>query len=200
MAHDTEQTLWDSIEMDDPIGPALGATIRTAYFSNAGGAAMRYRVSISEVLAHLSRAGIARMPRPERAADNLACVVHATALVRGDAQAWADIVNQLATSFDRACAARLDAKRGIAFSRRFWLDLRSTTTAATRNQGTRAPDLRAYAGNRPLRYWLAERLLGSLEFELGRATHPAPSRLDRGAGARTLRMPSTAIMAEAKAR
>lgn len=195
-----ERTLWDTVESDDALPRALSATIRSGYFSNAGAAALRYRVSVTDVLTHLTGAGIRRMPRPERAAENLSCVVHAVALVRGDAQAWADIVNQLASSFDRACAARLDPVRGIAFSRRFWLDLRSNASAASRNHGTRAPDLRAYAGNRQLRYWLAERLLGSLEFELGRASHVSTPRLDRAAGARTLRMPKAAVLVEAKAR
>ncbi|MBL9141902.1 MAG: hypothetical protein JNK53_08555 [Phycisphaerae bacterium] len=196
----TERTLWDAVEPDELLPRSLGAMIRAAYFSNAGEAATRYRVGVSEVIAHLIPAGILRMPRPTRAAENMACVVHAVALVRGDAQAWADIVNQLASSFDRACAARLDPVRGIAFSRRFWLDLRSNAGTASRNHGTRAPNLRAYPGNRPLRYWLAERLLGSLEFELGRASHTSAPRLDRGAVPRTLRIPRAAVLVEAKAR
>jgi hypothetical protein len=195
----TERTLWDSVEVEETIPQHLNALIRTAYFSRAGDAAVRYRVSVSDVALHLLEAGVSRMPRPERAADNLRCVVHATALVRGDAQAWADIVNQLASSFDRACAARLDHVQGMAFARRFWLDLRACVGPTKRNFGTRAPDLRTYAGARPLRYWLAERLLGTLEHELGRAHHPSHRRLDKALGARTLRIPGRVITAEAKA-
>lgn len=194
-----ECTLWDGVDLEETLPHPLSTRVRTAYFSLAGDAAMRYRVSIGDVMEHLLRAGVARMPRPERAAENLRCVVHAAALVRGDAQAWADIVNQLASSFDRACAARLEPVHGIAFARRFWLDLRMCTGTASRNHGTRAPDLRGYGGTRPLRYWLAERLLGSLEQELGRAAHPSHHRLDRAVGARTLRIPGMVITAEAKA-
>lgn len=193
-------TLWDDAHTEAAIPRELCARLRSAYFSHAGGAALRYRVSVEDVLEHVARAGVVRMPRPERAAEHLACVVHATALVRGDAQAWTDLVNQLASNFDRACAARLDPVRGIAFARRFWKDLRAATTSESRNHGARVPDLRTYAGNRPLRYWLAERLLGSLEYEIGRSPRAAPPRLDRNAGARTLRMPSSMVTAEAKAR
>lgn len=239
MMQHTAGTLWDGVEAEESLAQPLQKLIRSAYFSGGGEVAMRYRVSVDDVLEHLLRAGASRMPRPERAADNVRCVIHAAALVRGDAQAWADLLNALAPSFDRACAARLDPVRGIAFARRFWMDLRATSTdqvvtaalhsaqqapreqqaahaqqavraqqaprapqaapqAASRNHGTRAPDLRQYTGARPMRYWLAERLLGSLEMELGRAAHPAP-RLDRAAGSRTLRIPRPVITAEAKA-
>jgi hypothetical protein len=195
-----DATLWDDAPAPEALPRALEARLRAAYFSLAGGAALRYRVSVEDVLEHVVRAGIARMPRPERAAEHMVCVVHATALVRGDAQAWTDLVNQLASNFDRACAARLDSVRGIAFARRFWRDLREATASESRNHGARVPDLRTYAGSRPLRYWLAERLLGTLEFEIGRSPRSAPARLDRSAGARTLRMPSSVVTAEAKAR
>lgn len=242
MMQHTAGTLWDGVEAEESLAQPLQKLIRSAYFSGGGEVAMRYRVSVDDVLEHLLRAGASRMPRPERAADNVRCVIHAAALVRGDAQAWADLLNALAPSFDRACAARLDPVRGIAFARRFWMDLRATSTdqvvtaaahgthgvhgvhgthgahaahaargthaaqgvhaasqqPASRNNGTRAPDLRQYTGARPMRYWLAERLLGSLEMELGRAAHPAP-RLDRAAGSRTLRIPRPVITAEAKA-
>lgn len=221
MMQHTAGTLWDSVEAEESLAQPLQKLVRSAYFSGGGEVAMRYRVSVDDVLEHLLRAGASRMPRPERAADNVRCVIHAAALVRGDAQAWADLLNALAPSFDRACAARLDPVRGIAFARRFWMDLRATSTdqvvtaavhsaqqaprapqaatqPASRNHGTRAPDLRQYTGARPMRYWLAERLLGSLEMELGRAAHPAP-RLDRAAGSRTLRIPRPVITAEAKA-
>lgn len=205
MTKQIECTLWDGVEQDAALSRTVSMQVRTAYFAHAGDAALRYRVSVSEVVAHLLSAGIQRMTRPERASDNLRCVIHATALVRHDAQAWADLMNQLAPSFDRVCAARLDPVRGIAFARRFWNDIRECTGSATR-RGPRSPDLRGYAGARPLRYWLAERLLGSLEVELarsGRASHGSYNanamRLDTAWPARTLRIPSQVITAEAKA-
>lgn len=220
-------TLWETIECEakpracgaarEPRARATDARIpalveqalRSAYFSEAGELAVRYRVSVGDLVAHLERAGLGRMPRPERAIDNIRCAVHATALAAGEPQAWTDVMNALAPGFDRACASRLDARRGIAFARRFWVDLqvstlgdaapalrlhgarRQETPAPRRPRGVRAPDLRTFAAVRPLRYWLAERLLGSLEVEIGRATSEAEC-LDTEAEARTLRIPALA--------
>jgi hypothetical protein len=207
-------TLWDALVADgacavaEPCDPrtldaAVTAAIRAAYFAEAGELAMRYGIGVQDVIAHLERAGLARMPRPERAAAQIKCAVHATALALGVAQAWADLLTALGPGFDRACAARLVRDDGIAFARRFWLDLRVSTLGADRPtagaprrrrevrraRGVRAPDLKTFAATRPLRYWLAERLLGSLETELGRAASAA-ERLDTVEEVRTLRIPA----------
>lgn len=183
---------------------SIEASIRSAYFAESGELAVRYGMSVSDVIEHLENAGLGRMPRPERAIDNIKCAVHAAALSRGVAQSWADLQTVLAPGFDRACASRLDPMRGIAFARRFWIDLRVSTlgptndartrsgrseTTVRRPRGVRAPDLRTFAATRPLRYWLAERLLGSLEVELGRAAS-ASERLDTVEEVRTLRIPA----------
>ena len=90
---------------------------------------------------------------------------------------------------------RLDRQDGIAFARRFWIELRETTLGIERTGeqrrrgGARAPDLRNFTATRQLRYWLAERLLGSLEVELGRAASAA-ERLDTVQEVRTLRIPA----------
>jgi hypothetical protein len=114
------------------------------------------------------------------------------------------VITALGPGFDRACAGRLDPVEGIAFARRFWLDLRASTLESgdrtntgsrrrrreiRRPRGVRAPDLRTFAATRPMRYWLAERLLGSLETELGRAASAA-ERLDTVEEVRTLRIPA----------
>ena len=202
---DAQGTLWESIgsacataERGDEraLDAAVVAAIRVAYFSEAGELAMRYGVGVSDVVDHLERAGLSRSPRAERAISNIRCAVHATALALGVAQAWADLLSALGPGFDRACIGRLDRQDGIAFARRFWLDLRDTTLAAPgqrpavrRIRGVRAPDLKAFNAVRPLRYWLAERLLGSLEVELGRAASAA-ERLDTVQEVRTLRIPA----------
>lgn len=214
---DIRGTLWETLEENEQPARAsharrdaqlpvlVQARLRAAYFADAREVAMRYRVSVGEMIAHLEGAGLARMPRPERAVDNVRCAVHAAALVRGEVQAWTDLLNALAPGFDRACAARLDPRRGIAFARRFWIALRVGTLgeAAARLPGPRtggaselprggsfrSADLRSFAATRPMRYWLAERLLGSLETELGRAASDA-ERLDTAAQARTLRIPA----------
>jgi hypothetical protein len=187
------------------LSESVAAGIRSAYFAESGELAIRYGISIADVIEHLETAGLGRMPRPERAIENMKCAVHATALTRGVAQSWADLQTVLAPGFDRACASRLDPMRGIAFARRFWIDLRVSTLgeeerpaadrrtsarpAPRRPRGVRAPDLRTFAATRPLRYWLAERLLGSLEVELGRAAS-ASERLDTVEEVRTLRIPA----------
>ncbi len=219
-------TLWEALveeprarttqaRRESQLSLAVAARLREAYFAQAGEIALRYSVGVGDMLAHLELAGLARMPRPERALDHVRCAVHATALARGEQQAWTDLLNALAPGFDRACAARLDPRRGIVFARRFWIDVRISTLgvdaarlpgprtadrpALVRPRGVRPPDLRTFAATRPLRYWLAERLLGSLEVELGRAASDA-ERLDTAAAARTLRIPArTGTSVEAKA-
>jgi hypothetical protein len=222
--NEIQATLWDEIgtascvmdashaaahaERDEPRAGALNHVIadalRASYFAEAGELATRYGVSSSAVVEHLEAAGLARMPRPERAISHIRCAVHAAALVRGDAQAWADLLTALGPAFDRACAARLDKARGIAFARRFWQDARASTLGTAprpsgRPRGVRAPDLRTFAATKPLRHWLAERLLGSLETELGRAASAA-ERLDAVQEVRTLRLPAHGyVSAEATA-
>lgn len=204
-------TLWDALESSheaprcDAHWLRVEAALREAYFGDAAELAMRYGITADAVLAHVVDAGLSRRPRPERAIGNIRCAVHAAALVRGEPQSWADLMTALGPAFDRACVARLDRTRGIAFARRFWLDLRASSIDATRApasvaralrtplferpRGVRPPDLRSFTATKPLRQWLAERLLGSLETELGRAASAA-ERLDTVEEVRTLRIPA----------
>lgn len=201
--NESQGTLWESVESacavaprDDAVLPGeVADALRSAYFAQAGELAIRYGVGACDVIAHLERAGLARGPRPERAVANIRCAVHGTALALGVAQAWADLLTALGPGFDRACVGRLDRQDGIAFARRFWIDLREATlgqaprAAGRRRTGGRTPDLRNFSATRPLRHWLAERLLGSLETELGRAASAA-ERLDTVQEVRTLRIPA----------
>lgn len=214
MAMDEAQgTLWESVDctacIEEPapasaarheLDESVAAAIRAAYFAEAGELAVRYGIGVCDVIEHLERAGLARSPRPERAIENIRCAVHATALCLGVAQAWADLVTALGPGFDRASIGRLKRDDGIAFARRFWVDLRESTLGdrrlrrngpnlELRPKGARIPDLRAFAATRPLRYWLAERLIGTLELELGRAASAA-ERLDTVEEVRTLRIPA----------
>jgi hypothetical protein len=200
---EAQGTLWETLapagavaeRVDAQLAESVRAALREAYFAEAGELAMRYGIGACDVIEHLERAGLSRAPRPERAVTNIRCAVHATALAMGIAQAWADLLTALGPGFDRACIGRLDRQRGIAFARRFWIDLRETTLgtgtrpSARRRTGGRAPDLRNFTATRALRYWLAERLLGSLEAELGRAASAA-ERLDTVQEVRTLRIPA----------
>ncbi len=178
--NEAQGTLWESLESscavathDESCLPEdVAAALRSAYFAEAGELAIRYGIGACDVIAHLERAGLARAPRPERAVTNIRCAVHAAALALGIAQAWADLITALGPGFDRACIGRLDRQDGIAFARRFWIDLRETTL-----------------GQAPRAGWLAERLLGSLETELGRAASAA-ERLDTVQEVRTLRIPA----------
>jgi hypothetical protein len=201
--NEAQGTLWESLESacavatrdDASLAEDVAAALRSAYFAEAGELAIRYGIGACDVIAHLERAGLSRAPRPERAVTNIRCAVHAAALTMGIAQAWADLITALGPGFDRACIGRLDRQDGIAFARRFWIDLRETTlgqaprAGGRRRTGGRTPDLRNFSATRPLRYWLAERLLGSLETELGRAASAA-ERLDTVQEVRTLRIPA----------
>lgn len=170
--------------------PALAAQVRRQFFCCAGEAA-RYRVGVDEVIEHVSRAGLALGPRPQRAISHLPDVIVAVACARGDAAAWNDLLNAHAWCLDRACAEQMGPSRGLAFARRFWSDLRAATLARGRDlerDGSRTR-LQSYSGTRPIRLWLADRLLGGAALaDSGAST--MPRRLDSGCGSRTLPLPT----------
>lgn len=152
-----------STEETGTIDPALQADLRREFFRSAGLAA-RYGVSCEEVLSHLARAGLQVAARPQRVLAHMGDVILAVACVRGSATAWNDLLNQNAWVLDRACAEGLGAGAGLAFARRFWSDLKAATTgrAAHLPEERCRTRLQCYAGLRPLRTWLADRLFGGM--------------------------------------
>ncbi len=169
---------------------ALAAQVRRQFFCSAAEAA-RHRVGVDEVIEHLARAGLALGPRPQRVTAHLGDVILAVACVRGDAAAWNDLLNAHAWCLDRACAEQMGASSGLAFARRFWSDLRAATlgrptTASRERTVTR---LQAFTGTRPIRLWLADRLLGGAAVAGGATPAPRSHRLDRARESRTLPLP-----------
>lgn len=176
--------------------PILDEQIRRQFF-RSGGEAARYRVSVDDVLAHLMRAGLPITPRPQRVLAHMADVIQVIACVRGDATAWNDLLNAHAWCLDRACAEQLGMTQGLTFARRFWRRLRSGTRGE--ECGTLgAPSLRQYSGVRPIRLWLADRMLGAAAGTNSATGAGADTRtrrggagtLDSGAALRTLPLPA----------
>jgi len=173
---------------------ALESSIRREFFCTATAAA-NFRVSVDEVIGHLADSGLALAPRPQRSIANLADVMVAVACVRGDAAAWTHLLNAHSWCLDRACAEQLGGSQGFAYARRFWSDLRTATmqrTVATTDASRPRTRLQAYMGVRPLRLWLADRLLGGASVCSNMPnTRAAPGSLDSAMGSRTLPPPSS---------
>jgi hypothetical protein len=149
-----------------PMEPEVEAMLRRACFTTAAATLMDFRVQPDELIAHLTAAGLAIANRPERAVQNLDGVVHVVACIRGDARAWAELVNRHGWCLDRAAMDRHGAEGGLA-ARRFWNEVRLGTLGApddrVRDDGWPYPRLQWFAGLRPLRHWLADRLFGGIE-------------------------------------
>jgi hypothetical protein len=149
-----------------PIEPQVEMLVRRACFATAAEALAEFRVHPDEIVHHLTHAGLAIASRPERVLQNLDGVAHAVACVRGDAQAWTDLANRHGWCLERAAMDRFSVEGGLA-ARRFWGEARRGTLGApddrVRDDGWPLPRLQWYAGLRPLRHWLADRLFGGIE-------------------------------------
>jgi hypothetical protein len=149
-----------------PLEPEIDTLVRRACFTLAAPALVDFRVSPDEIIAHLTTAGLSVANRAERVLQNLDGVAHAVACIRGDARAWAELVNRHGWCLERAVMDRHGAEGGLA-ARRFWGEVRLGTLGApddrVRDDGWPYPRLQWYAGLRPLRHWLADRLFGGIE-------------------------------------
>jgi len=165
----------------------LEEQIRRQFFG-ASVAVVRYRVSIDEVFDHLIGAGLAITPRPQRVLLHLPDVIQVVACARGDATAWTDALNAHAWCLDRACSEQLGTTPGLTFARRFWRDLRRATAGGL-SRGTGVAKLQHYSGVRPLRLWLADRMLGAAANRAAMRAGDVAASLDRECGSRTLPLP-----------
>lgn len=172
------------------LDPALTEQIRRQYFC-CGGIASRYRATMHEVESHLIGAGLAITPRPQRVLLHLPDVMVAIGCVRGDATAWNDLLNAHAWCLDRACSEQLGASVGLTFARRFWRDLRTSTLSTKGSEGGVAPRLQSYPGVRPIRLWLADRMLGAAASGAATTFAGAGVSLDSDARSRTLPIPAS---------
>ncbi|MCE9620280.1 MAG: hypothetical protein K8R92_10285 [Planctomycetes bacterium] len=137
-------------------------------------------MSPDEIIEHLSQAGLAVASRPERVLENLEGIVHAVACISGNARAWVELATQHGWCLERAAMERFGVDGGLA-AHRFWSELRIGTCGGIgecRKDGWPLPRLQWFAGLRPLRHWLADRLFGGLESLI---EVPIGARLDMGA-------------------
>ncbi len=173
-----------------PLEPQVQMLVRRACFAVAAEALSEFRVHPDEIVQHLSHAGLAIASRPERVLQNLDGVAHAVACVRGDALAWTELANRHGWCLERAAMDRFDVEGGLA-ARRFWIDTRRGTLGApddrVRDDGWPLPRLQWYAGLRPIRHWLAERLFGGIEARLESSQR---ERLDSLPDGRSLASPA----------
>lgn len=153
----------------DLIDGSLRNTIRRAFFAEGGETADRYGISLEQVLAHLEvadefarlRSGTGSGHRVSRIPSMISDLVTATACSHGVGTAWQDIRDEHGHLLIRACEMRLGEIDAMLFVRRFWEDLESRTRGCDDSSGPRMQD---YLATRPLRVWLADRLLGKLEY------------------------------------
>lgn len=162
----------------------LESGVRKAYFAVAAWVALRYDVELDDVITHMRTAGVHSATRPGAAIQYVEDIVLAVAATQGKSQAWQDIAQVFDLTLVRACSLRLDEHESVIYVRRFLGKLQQETTEDFAVTGTRptidAVDdeifddeplegdggLRAYAGLRPLRVWLTDRLLAQLEQEV----------------------------------
>lgn len=152
-----------------------------AFFREAGSLAARYRVSGDDLVQHVR--GLSQ-PRLDRGLllKPVACVgdlAVATACCLGRANAWNELWVFAEPNLTRAAFSRLPESLALTWTRRYWTQLER----ATRVDGV---GLARYDGSRPIRLWMVEELVGTLEAEVaaGRITirreqlgRPAPLRL-----------------------
>jgi len=130
------------------------------FFRDAALLAARYRVSGDDVAEHAH--ALAR-PRIERGSllKPVVCVADlavATACCLGRANAWNELWIFAEPSMTRAAFSRLPETLALTWTRRYWTQLERIS----RNG---AGGLALYDGSRPIRLWIVEQLLGTLEEE-----------------------------------
>lgn len=181
------------------IPDSIAQRIRRGFFAEASWASHRYGVTIDDLLAHLSAARHLARPHVVRQVRHIADLAVAAGCVKGSSRAWADAAEWFEPVLVRGCRLRLDAIDAVVFARRFLAEVQLQTLEAAASRGARAgrslrvAALQEYLGNRPLRAWLADRLLGRLErmttleerSTLGRGCSPVR---DRAAGHSPLRL------------
>lgn len=131
-----------------------------AFFRDAAPLAARYRVSGDDVARHAHE--LAR-PRIERGflLKPVACVADlavATACCLGRANAWNELWIFAEPAMTRAAFGRLPETLALTWTRRYWTQLERLSREGTGG-------LVKYDGLRPIRLWIVEELLGTLEEE-----------------------------------
>ena len=132
--------------------------LRCAYFAQAGETASRYGISFERVIRHLWQA---RRSNRRFTLQNIAHVddlLHAIACADDVALAWTDLAERYERTLVRKCRANFDEMEATVFVRRVLADLRHRSVL---EHDERLPSLHTYLGTRPLRLWLADRMIGA---------------------------------------
>lgn len=143
-------------------------SVRRTFFAKGGELSTRYKVTLEQVLAHievaeeyaLAKSDSNRRTNISRIPTSIEDIIRATACCHGNGMAWQDCRELHTQLLIRACEIRLREIDAILFVRRFWDEIESRTKG---NIGSGGPCMQDYLGTRPLRIWLADRLLGRLE-------------------------------------
>lgn len=131
------------------------------FFRDAGSLASRYRVGGEDLVAHVQRLN---QPSLDRGAliKPVICIgdlTVATACCLGRANAMNDLWIYAEPSMTRAAMARLPETLALTWTRRYWTQLER---ASRSEEGC---GVARYDGSRPIRLWIVEELLGTLEAE-----------------------------------
>lgn len=129
--------------------------LRRAFFAQGHDAAMRYRVTLDRVLAHLEDACRHHRRLPIFEVRHMDDLIHAVACVDATDPAWWDLVEGHESALVRASRKWLPPTDAIILVRRLFAELRGDDLTGVRS-------LRSFDGTRTLRRWLGDRLIGAL--------------------------------------
>ena len=158
----------------------LESEIRQAYFSAASWVAIRYSVSVEDLIDHLRAGGLHHAARPMTASQFVEDIVLCVAICNGCKQAWNDLRQVFDLTLSRACTLTMSEQNSIVFVQKFLSELAEDTERAcdheraareTRadgatheaNSNNEDAGLRDYIGLVPLRVWLTNKILATLE-------------------------------------
>jgi hypothetical protein len=129
------------------------------FFRDAGALAGRYRVGGDDLVAHVRARSEVTLERGGLLKP-VACIgdlTVATACCLGRANAMNELWIYAEPSMTRAALSRLPETLALTWTRRYW----TTLERASRD----GAGLALYDGSRPIRLWIVEQLLGTLEAE-----------------------------------
>ena len=157
----------------------LESEIRQAYFSAASWVAIRYSVSVEDLIDHLRAGGLHHAPRPMSATQYVEDIVLCVAICNGSKQAWNDLRQVFDLTLSRACTLTMSEQDSMVFVQKFLSDLAEDTERACESARETRDDLtdgatheahacedaglRDYIGLVPLRVWLTNKILATLE-------------------------------------
>ncbi len=137
--------------------------IRRGFFAEAAWCSPRYGVTVEDLLAHVAAARSHHRLHVLRQIQHVPDLAVAAACGSGSERAWGDAAEWFEPVLVRGCRLRLDAIDAVVFARRFLAEVRANSLRRRIDAGDRGVAMQDFLGNRPLRTWLVDRLLGRLE-------------------------------------